>query len=73
MKDEYLCILKNGKLYISHVSIEGCDNEIRVVFTNVINKAKRFDINDIESFKLILEMIMECNFDIITEVNESEE
>lgn len=71
MKDEYLCILKLGKLYISWVSIDNYDSEIKVDFTNSINDAKRFDINDIELFKCMLEILMECTFETITEVKES--
>ena len=71
MKDEYLCMLKIGKLYISYVSIDNYESEIQVNFTSVINEAKRFDVNDIELFKCILEILMECTFDIITEVKES--
>jgi len=71
MKDEYLCILKIGKLYISYVSIDNYSDEINVSFTSVINDAKRFDVNDIELFKCILELIMECSFEVITEVKES--
>lgn len=71
MKDEYLCILKIGKLYISCVSIDNYSNEINVSFTSVINDAKRFDVNDVELFKCILELVMECSFEVITEVKES--
>jgi len=71
MKDECLCILKIGKLYISQVSIDNYSDEINVGFTSVINDAKRFDVNDIELFKCILELIMECTFETITEVKES--
>lgn len=72
MKDEYLCMLKVGKLYISHVSIANYDNEIQVNFTSIIKDAKRFDINDIELYKSLLELLMGCTFDIIAEVKESE-
>ena len=73
MKDEYLCILKIGKLYISGVYIENYDSEIRVDFSSVINEAKKFKVNDIELFKSILELIMECTFNIITEVKDGED
>ena len=72
MKDEYLCMLKIGKLYVSYVSIDNYDNEINVSFTSVINSAKRFDVNDIELFKFVLELLMECSFEVITEVKENE-
>lgn len=71
MKDEYLCILKLGKLFIKYISIDDYSNEIRVSYTSIINEAKRFDINDIELYKSILELITECTFEIITEVKES--
>lgn len=73
MKDEYLCILKIGKLYISGMSIDNYDSEISVSFTSIINEAKRFDVNDIELFKCILETVMECTFEIITEVKENKD
>lgn len=71
MKEECLCILKIGKLYVSCVSIDNYSDEINVSFTSVINDAKRFDVNDIELFKCILELIMGCTFVVITEVKES--
>lgn len=71
MKDKCLCILKLAKLYISYMSIDNYDSEIQVNFTSSINDAKRFDIDDIESFRYILEMLLECTFETITEVKES--
>lgn len=73
MKEGYLCILKIGKLYISGMSIDNYDSEISVHFTSIINEAKRFDVNDIELFKCILETVMECTFEIITEVKENKD
>lgn len=70
MKDKCLCILRLAKLYISYISIDNYDNEIQVHFTSSINDAKRFDIDDIESFRYILEMLLECTFETITEVKE---
>jgi len=71
MKDEYLCMLKIGRLYISNVTIDSYDSEISINFTSKIYEAKRFDSNDIESFKCMVELLMECSFIVITEVKES--
>jgi hypothetical protein len=71
MKDEYLCIFKTGKLYVKGFYIDGYDSEIIVNFTSVINEAKRFDINDIELYKDMLELLMGSAFETITEVKES--
>ena len=72
MKDEYLCILKLGNLYLKYISIDDYNDEIRVSYTNIINEAKRFDINDIELYKKMIELLTECTFEIITEVKENE-
>lgn len=71
MKEEYLCMLKVGKLYISCLSVDSYDSEIKISFTSIINEAKKFNVNDIELFKSMLEMLMESTFNIITEVKES--
>lgn len=71
MEDKYLCILKLGNLYISSISIDSYDSEIQVYYTNIINNAKRFDVNVIELYKDMLEVLMGCAFEIITEVKES--
>ena len=71
MSEDNLCILKIGKLYVSYMSIDNYESEIGVNFTSVIQEAKRFNFNDIELFKCMLELLMECKFDVITEIKES--
>lgn len=63
--DHYHYVLMKGNLYISRINIDDCDNEIKISFTSIIDNAKKFDDLNYLTFKDLVELLLNCNIDVV--------
>lgn len=58
-------IFRFGDLYVEYISIENYDKEIEINFTNKIENAKKFNLDEVIIFDNILKALFHIDFEVV--------